>query len=106
MRFRATIAAAGLAAFVGVSAAQAGPMMAAPLAASASATPDTHQAIDTGPAPKIELVRGGCGVGFHRTLHGFCVPNAWHRWGWHRWGSHRWGWGWHRWGWHRWHRLW
>lgn len=30
-------------------------------------------------APAIELVAGGCGIGFHRGPYGGCRPNAYYR---------------------------
>lgn len=83
MRFATTIAAAGLIGLIGAGAAQAMP----------SAT--LQSAVDTGPAPKIELVRGGCGFGEHRAFYGHCRYNrGWrgairyrhnHWWRWHHW---------------------
>ena len=32
-------------------------------------------ALDVGAAPKVILVEGGCGPGFHRGLLGACRPN-------------------------------
>ena len=65
------------------------------------------------PHSEVVLVAGGCGVGFHRTVYGNCVPNVgvyggvyrggyrggYHRGGYHRGGYHRGG-G-HRGGFHR-----
>lgn len=39
--------------------------------------------IDANSHDNIVLVSGGCGGGYHRNGHGFCVPNwggGWHRW--------------------------
>lgn len=54
--------------------------------------------IDANSHYNIVLVRGGCGVGHHRSWGGFCVPN-WDAGRWHHW-SH-----WHHWHhWHHWRR--
>ena len=70
---------------------------------SAEAMPATY--IDgVGPAPKLELVSGGCGIYFHRGPFGGCRPNGGFRpygygYGWRGYGWHGGGWrgGWHRW---------
>ena len=47
------------------------------LAGAAQAAPGAtlQSAVDTGPAPQIELVRGGCGFGEHRSYYGGCHYN-------------------------------
>ena len=62
MRFSSMIAAAALG--VGL----AGTAKAAP-------TASLQSAVDVGPAPQIELVRGGCGFGEHRSWYGHCRYN-------------------------------
>ncbi len=48
-------------------------------------------------APKVVLVAGGCGIGFHRGTWGGCRPNGWvHPYGYGRPYYYR--------GYHRWHR--
>ena len=63
MRFSMTIAATAFVATLG--------------AGSAQALPEAmvQPALDTGPAPQIELVRGGCGFGEHRGWYGRCRYN-------------------------------
>lgn len=34
-----------------------------------------EEAVQVGPVPHVELVRDGCGPGFHRNVYGFCRPN-------------------------------
>ena len=51
-------------------------------------------------APKVILVAGGCGLGFHRGPYGGCRPNLGRFYGHPGW---RRGWG-YGYGWHRWHR--
>ncbi|MCX8255381.1 hypothetical protein RHAL1_01739 [Beijerinckiaceae bacterium RH AL1] len=43
--------------------------------AQAAPTASLQSAVDVGPAPQIELVRGGCGFGEHRTYSGYCRYN-------------------------------
>ena len=61
MRFGSWIAVAGVAAMMGAGVAQA-----APLSTAGAPNAMLQTAVDTGPAPQIELVRNGCGFGEHR----------------------------------------
>ena len=63
MRIAMMCAAAGIAAALG-----AGPALAMPGAI-------VEPALDAGPAPQLELVRGGCGFGEHRGWYGRCHYN-------------------------------
>ena len=64
MRLISMIAAAGIAATIGAGAAQAAPVAAM-----------LQPAVDTGAAPTVQLVRGGCGFGEHRSFYGRCHYN-------------------------------
>ncbi len=66
MRFGPMIAAASLATMLGAGAARAAPAV-------------LRSAVDVGPAPQVELVRGGCGFGAHLTYHGTCHLNFGYR---------------------------
>ena len=68
MRFGPWIAAAGVAALMGAGTAQAAPLRGVPAST-------LQTAIDTGPAPQIELIRGRCGFGEHRSYSGYCHYN-------------------------------
>lgn len=64
------------------------------LAAPAMAAPAAQPLPLATAAPTPTLVRQGCGLGFHRTFRGFCVPNRGFYWRYP-------GWRWRRYWWHR-----
>jgi hypothetical protein len=89
MRMALAAALVGIIGLMGADIAQAAPLTVAPLDSGTSRLPAT-QAVETGPAPQLTLVRGGCGLGRHRAIYGRCRWNHgryWHggRWWWRRW---------------------